>query len=459
MFGHRVGVPDGDLIADDRDNAPYLPKSVVVDPAFTWGDDRQPRTPWHRTVIYEVHVKGFTARQPDVPRDKRGTYSGLASPAAVEHLQRLGVTAVELLPVHHSVTEKDLRDRGLTNYWGYNSIGFFAPDARYSSVGARGAQVAEFKTMVKTLHQAGIEVILDVVYNHTAEGNHLGPTLSFRGIDNAAYYRLDEPGPAPLHRLHGLRQHAQHDAPAHDPAHHGQPALLGARHARRRLPLRPRRHAGAGAPRRRPPVGVLRRHPPGPGHLAGQADRGALGPRRRRLSGRQLPGGLGGVEREVPRHRPPLLAGRRGAALGAGLSPDGLERPLRGGRAAAVRERELRHRPRRLHARRSRRLRRQAQRGQRRGQPRRHRPQPLLELRGRRADGRREDPGASRAADAQLPRHALPVPGHSRCSAAATRSGAARAATTTRTARTTTSPGSSGHCRGRPRGSSSSPSA
>ena len=191
MFGHRVGVPDGDLLVDERDNAPYLPKSVVVDPAFTWGDDRPPRTPWHDTVIYEVHVKGFTARQPDVPRDKRGTYSGLASPAAVEHLKMLGVTAVELLPVHHSVTEKDLRDRGLTNYWGYNSIGFFAPDARYSSVGARGAQVAEFKTMVKTLHQAGIEVILDVVYNHTAEGDHLGPTLSYRGIDNAAYYRLD----------------------------------------------------------------------------------------------------------------------------------------------------------------------------------------------------------------------------------------------------------------------------
>jgi len=191
VFGHRVGVPDGDLLMDERDNAPYLPKSVVVDAAFTWGDDRHPSTPWHDTVIYEVHVKGFTARQPDVPRDKRGTYSGLASPAAVAHLKMLGVTAVELLPVHHSVSEKDLRERGLTNYWGYNSIGFFAPDARYSSVGARGAQVAEFKTMVKTLHRAGIEVILDVVYNHTAEGDHLGPTLSYRGIDNAAYYRLD----------------------------------------------------------------------------------------------------------------------------------------------------------------------------------------------------------------------------------------------------------------------------
>ncbi len=195
MFGHRVGAAEGDLVRDDRDNAAYLPKSVVVDSAFTWGDDRSPRTPWHRTVIYEVHVKGFTARQPDVPRAKRGTYSGLASPASIEHLTRLGVTAVELLPVHHSVSEKDLRDRGLGNYWGYNSIGYFAPDARFSSVGARGAQVAEFKTMVKTLHQAGIEVILDVVYNHTAEGNHLGPTLAFRGIDNAAYYRLDASSP------------------------------------------------------------------------------------------------------------------------------------------------------------------------------------------------------------------------------------------------------------------------
>jgi glycogen operon protein len=190
MFGYRVGDPAADLARDDRDNAPSVPKSVVVDPAFTWGDDRPPRTPWHETVIYEVHVKGFTTRHPEVPRDARGTYSGLASPAAVEHLKRLGVTAVELLPVHHSVTEKALRDRALTNYWGYNSIGFFAPDARFSSTGARGEQVAEFKTMVKTLHQAGIEVILDVVYNHTAEGNHLGPTLCFRGIDNAAYYRL-----------------------------------------------------------------------------------------------------------------------------------------------------------------------------------------------------------------------------------------------------------------------------
>jgi glycogen operon protein len=190
LFGYPVGDPDADLRPDHRDSAPFVPKCVVVDPAFTWGNDRAPRTPWHRSVIYEVHVKGWTARHPDVPRGLRGTYAGLASPAVVEYLTRLGVTAVELLPVHHFISERSLVDRGLTNYWGYNSIGFFAPHARYSSAVTPGEQVREFKTMVKTLHQAGIEVILDVVYNHTAEGNHLGPTLCFRGIDNAAYYRL-----------------------------------------------------------------------------------------------------------------------------------------------------------------------------------------------------------------------------------------------------------------------------
>jgi glycogen operon protein len=190
LFGYRVGDPAGDRAPDDRDSAPYLPKSVVVDPAFDWEDDRPPLTRWSRTVIYEVHVKGFTRLHPDVPPPLRGTYAGLASDAAVRHLTELGVTAVELLPVHHSVTEKYQADRGFTNYWGYNSIGFFCPDSRFSSSGNRGQQVGEFKGMVKRLHRAGIEVILDVVYNHTAEGNHLGPTLCFRGIDNDAYYRL-----------------------------------------------------------------------------------------------------------------------------------------------------------------------------------------------------------------------------------------------------------------------------
>jgi glycogen operon protein len=190
LFGYQVGHPDADLSRDERDSAAHLPKSLVIDPAFTWGDDRSLRIPWNETVIYEVHVKGFTARHPDVPTHLRGTYAGLACPAAVEYLRWLGITAVELLPLHQFVADKHLVDRGLTNYWGYNSIGFFAPDARYANSREPGRQVGEFKTMVKTLHQAGIEVILDVVYNHTGEGNHLGPTLCFRGIDNASYYRL-----------------------------------------------------------------------------------------------------------------------------------------------------------------------------------------------------------------------------------------------------------------------------
>ncbi len=185
-FGYRIGSRNEDLSFDRRDNAPGMPKCRVIDRAFTWGDDRAPRIPWHDTVIYEVHVKGFTARHPDVPAPLRGTYAGLATAPVIAHLQRLGVTAVELMPVHAFADDRSLVARGLRNYWGYNTIGFFAPENRYSASGS----VREFKTMVKTLHSAGIEVILDVVYNHTAEGNHLGPTLGFRGIDNASYYRL-----------------------------------------------------------------------------------------------------------------------------------------------------------------------------------------------------------------------------------------------------------------------------
>jgi isoamylase len=191
LFGYQVGHPDADLVLDGRDSAPRMPKSVVVDTAFTWGNDRAPRIPWSQTIIYEMHVKGFTARHPDVPEDLRGTYAGLVSPAALNHLKSLGVTAVELMPIHQFVADKHLVERGMTNYWGYNSIGFFAPEIRYASAREAGAHVNEFKTMVKILHEEGIEVILDVVYNHTAEGNHLGPTLCFRGLDNVAYYRLN----------------------------------------------------------------------------------------------------------------------------------------------------------------------------------------------------------------------------------------------------------------------------
>jgi isoamylase len=186
LFGYRIG-SEAEGVPDERDSSAHVPKSVVVNTSFTWGGDTQLRTPWEQTLIYEVHVKGFTQQHPDVPPELRGTYAGLGSHAAIEYLTALGVTAVELLPVHHHVNDRRLVELGLSNYWGYNTIGFFAPDSRFS---ATGEPVAEFKTMVKRLHDAGIEVILDVVYNHTGEGNDLGPTLAFRGIDNAAYYRL-----------------------------------------------------------------------------------------------------------------------------------------------------------------------------------------------------------------------------------------------------------------------------
>jgi len=194
LWGYKIGDDGVDLSFDDRDSGPYCPLAAVVDTAFTWGDDRPPRTPWHKTLIYEAHVKGLTYLHPGVPEEKRGTYSGLASDAIVQHLQSLGVTAIELLPIHFFLDDRHLAAKDLRNYWGYNTLGFFAPAPRYGSKDAPQKVLQEFKMMVRTLHAAGIEVILDVVYNHTAEGNQLGPTLSFRGIDNASYYRLtDDP--------------------------------------------------------------------------------------------------------------------------------------------------------------------------------------------------------------------------------------------------------------------------
>jgi glycogen operon protein len=179
-----------EFVADLRDNAPFMPKSVVIDTSFDWEDDTHPQISWGDTIIYELHVKGFTILNSEISESIRGTYSGLCSAPAIEYLKSLGITAVELMPVHHSVSERRLVDNGLTNYWGYNSIGFFAPDSRFSSTGEDGQQVVEFKNMVKAFHKEGIEVLLDVVYNHTAEGGSKGPTLSFRGIDNISYYRL-----------------------------------------------------------------------------------------------------------------------------------------------------------------------------------------------------------------------------------------------------------------------------
>ena len=195
MFGYVVGGEKEDLTRDFRDDAWGMPKAVVIDNAFNWDGDRKPGRPLAESIIYEVHVKGFTKLCPRVPPELRGTYAGLGSTWAIDYFKHLGVTAVELLPVHAHIDDKALVDRGLTNYWGYNTIGFFAPEAKYSGSGDRGGQVNEFKTMVRNLHAAGIEVILDVVYNHTAEGNHLGSTLAFRGIDNIASYRLRTENP------------------------------------------------------------------------------------------------------------------------------------------------------------------------------------------------------------------------------------------------------------------------
>ncbi|WP_181019726.1 glycogen debranching protein GlgX [Nonomuraea typhae] len=192
VYGYRFGRPES---RNEADSAPFTPRSVVINPFFGWGHDRPPATPYHDTVIYEAHVRGLTIAHPRIPEEIRGTYAALGHPEILDHLTKLGVTALELMPVHQFVTDDFLSRRGLTNYWGYNSIGFFAPHNRYSSRGQRGGQVPEFKAMVRALHEAGIEVILDVVYNHTAEGNHLGPTLGFKGIDNTSYYRLVEDDP------------------------------------------------------------------------------------------------------------------------------------------------------------------------------------------------------------------------------------------------------------------------
>jgi glycogen operon protein len=192
LFGYDFGDPDS---RNDGDSAPHMTLGVVINPFFDWEGERRPNTPYNETLIYEAHVKGLTELHPEVPEDLRGTYAGLAHPVVTEHLNRLGVTAIELMPVHQFVQDSTLLDKGLRNYWGYNTLGFLAPHAEYASAGQVGHQVQEFKAMVRSMHDAGIEVILDVVYNHTAEGNHLGPTLSFRGLDNPAYYRLVEDGP------------------------------------------------------------------------------------------------------------------------------------------------------------------------------------------------------------------------------------------------------------------------
>ncbi len=218
-----------------------MPKCRVLEPAFSWGDDRRPDVPWHDMVIYEMHVRGFSMLHPDIPEPLRGTYAGLASAPAIIYLKRLGITTVELMPVHAYINDRRLAEKGLQNYWGYNTLGFFAPEMRYSC----SEKVKEFKTMVKTLHSAGIEVILDVVYNHTCEGNELGPTLSLRGIDNASYYMLSSDNPRFYADYTGCGNTVNLEHPQRAADGDGLAALLGRGDARRRLPLRPRLGAGA----------------------------------------------------------------------------------------------------------------------------------------------------------------------------------------------------------------------
>ena len=371
---------------NSADSGPHTMHSVVISPFFDWEHDRPPRTPYHESVIYEAHVKGLTMTHPGIPEEIRGTYAAVAHPAMIEHYQRLGITAVELMPVHQFVQDSTLLEKGLRNYWGYNTIGFFAPHNEYSATGTRGQQVQEFKAMVKELHAHGIEVILDVVYNHTAEGNHLGPTLSFRGIDNAAYYRLVE----------GDETHY------YDTTGTGNTLLMRHPHVLQLIMDSLR-------------YWVLEMHVDGfrfdlastlarqfhevdrlsaffdlvqqdPVVSPGEADRRALGRGRGRLPGGQLPAAVDGVERQVPRHAARVLA-RRGLDPGrVRPAPHRLLRPLRRRGPAPVRLDQLRHRPRRVHPARPGQLQRQAQRGQRRGRRRRGEQQQLVELRGRGRD-------------------------------------------------------------------------
>ena len=331
LFGYNFGDPDS---RNDDDSAASMPKSVVINPFFDWGTDRPPGHEYADTVIYEAHVKGLTQTHPDIPEHIRGTYAAVAHPAIIEHLKSLGINAIELMPVHHFANDSTLIDKGLSNYWGYNTIGFFAPDAKYSASANPGGQVQEFKAMVRALHEADIEVILDVVYNHTAEGNHLGPDAVDARDRQRRLLPAGRRRQALLHGLHRHRQQPQRRPPALAAADHGLAAVLGHRDARRRFPVRPRLDAGPRVLRRRPAVDVLRTRATGSDRQPGQADRRAVGRRPRRLSGRQLPAAVDGVERQVPRHRARLLARRARHARRVRLPADRIRRPLRAHRAA-----------------------------------------------------------------------------------------------------------------------------
>ena len=386
-------------------------KSIVVNPFFDWQDDRLPRRPYHETVIYEAHVKGMTMRHPRIPEEIRGTYAAMAHPAMIEHLTSLGVTAVELMPVHQFVNDSTLVDRGLNNYWGYNTIGFFAPHNAYSSSGQRGQQVLEFKAMVRELHRANIEVILDVVYNHTAEGNHLGPTLAFKGIDNTSYYRLVDDDPSFYYDTTGTGNTLLMRNP-----HVLQLIMDSLRYWTTEMHVDGFRFDLAASLARQfhevdrlsaffdlvqqdPVVSqvklIAEPWDVGPGGY----QVGNFPPRWTEWNGKYRD-----TVRDYWRGEPSSL-GEFGARL-AGSSDLYEER-----RPGAVRLDQLRHRPRRLPAARPDLLQRQAQRGQRRGQQRRRVAQPIVELRGRGRDRRPGGQRAARTAGPQLRQHAAAEPG------------------------------------------------
>ena len=350
-------------------------------------------------------------KHPEVPEALRGSYAGLGHPAAIAHLKNLGVTAVELLPVHEFADDGFLEDKSLRNYWGYSTLGYFAPEQRYMSSRTPGAQVAEFKAMVKALHAAGLEVILDVVYNHTCEGNHLGPTLSLRGIDNAGYYWLM---PDARYYLDFTGTGNSLNASNPETARLIVDSLrywVGEMHVdgfRFDLATTVGRAAHASLRSLR---ADLPDHQPGSGAVAREADRRAVGHRHRRLPGRQLSRAVRRVERQVPRCPAPLLEGRRQPGVGDRLSPHRLGGSVRRRSARAAGQHQLPDRARRLHAARPRHLRRQAQRSQRRARPGRRRRQPVVEPRRRGRDRRRGHHRAARAAEAQPAGDAVPVAG------------------------------------------------
>ncbi len=300
LYSYWFKSPEDVTSMNTLDSAPHTMKSAVVNPYFDWGNDQHPNISYHDSVIYEAHVRGMTNLNLDVPPDIRGTYAGLAYPSVIEYLRKLGVTAIELMPIHQFVNDSFLQEKGLSNYWGYNTIGFFAPHNAYSSSGQRGEQVNEFKSMVKAYHRAGMEVILDVVYNHTAEGNNLGPTLSFKGIDNGAYYRLVDNDRRHYFDTTGTGNSLLMRSPHALQLITDSLRSLGHRNACRWFPIRFCGHAGPPVPGSRQAVRLLQHRPTGSGHLPCQAHRRTLGFGFRRLSGGRLPVQLVRMERPLP---------------------------------------------------------------------------------------------------------------------------------------------------------------